>query len=293
LVPFKPVEGNNEAVNKFLFSGVIDPVHLKRWITSLVALPIVIALIYQGGVLFLLLIYLACICSLWEYYRIVFNADARLISSSINSWGYVVGLLILGVAYRYDLGGVALIVAFNIVIVGLFSVFVYRKNPQVGDIVQKQIQGIVYIPLLFSFLVLIRREPEGMAWIFLLLAVIFAGDTSAYYVGTYLGRHKLSPAVSPGKTVEGALGGLAGNLLVGSAAFLLFLPTLSWAVGVVFFLSVGIAGQVGDLFESGLKRSSSVKDSSRLLPGHGGFLDRIDALLFASPVAYLFIVYIF
>jgi phosphatidate cytidylyltransferase len=186
-----------------------------------------------------------------------------------------------------------LVMAFNLVITGLFSVFIYRSNPQVGDIIQKQVQGIVYIPLLLSFLVMLRRAPDGMTWIFILLAIIFAGDISAYYVGSYLGRHKLNPAVSPGKTIEGALGGLAGNLLAGLVGILIFLPNLAWPTGIVFFLTVGIAGQVGDLFESELKRSSSIKDSSNLLPGHGGFLDRIDALLFASPVAYLFKMYIF
>ncbi len=267
--------------------------HLKRWITSLVALPILIFPIYYGGVPFLLLICLASSCSLWEYFRIVFNADSQLISSSIVLWGYLVSLLLLGVAYVYDLSGVALVVAVNVVMVGFLSVFIYKKNPQVGDIVQKQIQGIVYIPLLFSFLILIRLGPEGMTWILSLLAIIFAGDTSAYYVGSYFGRHKLNPAVSPGKTIEGALGGLAGNLIVGGAAFFFFLPTPSWAVAIMFLLALGIAGQFGDLFESELKRSSSLKDSSRLLPGHGGFLDRVDALLFASPVAYLFIMFIF
>ena len=274
-------------------NGVIVLVHLKRWITSLVALPILIFLIYIGGIPFLSLICLACVCSLWEYYRIVFNADSRLTSSSIAVWGYLASLLMLGAAYRYGLSSVALVMAFNILIVGLFSVFIYKSNPQVGEIIQRQIQGIAYIPLLFSFLILIRHEPDGMTWIFLLLAVIFAGDTGAYYVGTYLGRHKLNPAVSPGKTVEGALGGLAGNLIIGVGGILIFLPAVSLQVGLLFFVAAGTAGQIGDLFESELKRSSSIKDSSSLLPGHGGFLDRIDALLFATPVAYLFIVYIF
>jgi len=139
---------------------------------------------------------------------------------------------------------------------------------------------------------MIRRESDGMTWIFFLLAIIFAGDISAYYVGSYLGKHKLNPAVSPGKTIEGAVGGLIGNLLAGAVGIFFFLPTLPWTTGIVFFLAVGIAGQVGDLFESELKRSSSIKDSGGLLPGHGGFLDRIDALLFASPVAYLFKMYI-
>jgi len=268
-------------------------VHLKRWITGLVALPFLIFLIYYGGIPFLLLIILACICSLWEYYRIVFNAERQPGSSAILWWGYCVGLLILALAHYEGLSSAVLVIAFNLVISGLFSVFIYKSNPQVGDIIRKQVQGIVYIPLLLSFLVMIRRGPDGMTWIFILLAIIFAGDISAYYVGTYLGRHKLNPAVSPGKTIEGALGGLAGNLLAGSVGFHFFLPNLAWPTGIAFFLIVGVAGQVGDLFESELKRSSSIKDSSGLLPGHGGFLDRIDALLFASPVAYLFKMFIF
>lgn len=274
-------------------NGASDLVHLKRWITGLVALPFLIFLVYFGGISFIILVSCACIFSLWEYFRIVFNAERRPLSNVIVWWGYCVSLLILAAAHIDGLTSVAVLVAFNLVFVGLFSIFIYKSNPLVGDIVQKQLQGIVYIPLLLSFLVLIRREPNGMTWIFYLLGIIFAGDISAYYVGSYLGRHKLNPAVSPGKTIEGAVGGLAGNLLAGATGIIFFLPTLSWPIGIAFFLAVGLAGQVGDLFESELKRSSSIKDSSGLLPGHGGFLDRIDALLFASPVAYSFIVFIF
>ena len=266
--------------------------HLKRWITGLVALPFLIFLVYFSGISFTILVGCVCIFSLWEYFRIVFNAERRPLSNVIVWWGYCVSLLILAAAHINGLTSVAVLVAFNLVFVGLFSIFIYKSNPLVGDIVQKQLQGIVYIPLLLSFLVLIRRESNGMTWIFYLLGIIFAGDISAYYVGSYLGRHKLNPAVSPGKTIEGAVGGLVGNLLAGATGIIFFLPTLSWPIGIAFFLAVGLAGQVGDLFESELKRSSSIKDSSGLLPGHGGFLDRIDALLFASPVAYSFIVFI-
>jgi phosphatidate cytidylyltransferase len=268
-------------------------VHLKRWITGLVALPFLITLVYLGGIPFSILVGLACIFSLWEYFRIVFNAERRALSSVIVWWGYGVSLLILGIAHICTLSSVAMLVAINLLVVGFFSIFIYKSNPLVGDIIQKQLQGIVYIPVLLSFLILIRRESEGMIWIFYVLGIIFAGDISAYYVGSYLGRHKLNPAVSPGKTVEGAIGGLVGNLLAGAVGIIFFLPALSWPIGIAFFLVLGIAGQVGDLFESELKRASSIKDSGGLLPGHGGFLDRIDALLFAAPVAYLFIVFIF
>ena len=266
--------------------------HLKRWITGLSALPLLIFLVYIGGLPFLILVGFACTCSLWEFYRIVFNADGELLSSVVIWWGYIVGLAIIVAAHIAGSDSVLMVLALNLVSVGVISLFVYKSKPSIVNIIPKQIQGIVYIPLLLSFLVLIRRDPDGMTWIFLLLAIIFAGDISAYYVGSYLGRHKLNPAVSPGKTIEGAIGGLAGNLLVGSIGKFFFLPALSWGPAILFFLAVGLSGQIGDLFESEFKRSSKIKDSGGILPGHGGFLDRIDALLFASPVAYLFKIYI-
>jgi len=267
-------------------------VHLKRWITGLSALPFLIFLVYIGGFPFVILVGIASICSLWEYYRIVFNADSETLHGVVVWWGYFVGLAIIVTAHIADSESVLVLLAFNLVFVGLMSMFLYKSKPSVVNVIPKQVQGIIYIPLLLSFLVSIRRAPDGMTWIFMLLAIIFAGDISAYYVGSYLGRHKLNPAISPGKTIEGAIGGLVGNLLVGSIGKFFFLPALSWGSAVLFFLAVGLAGQVGDLFESEFKRSSKIKDSGGLLPGHGGFLDRIDALLFASPVAYLFKIYI-
>jgi len=267
-------------------------VHLKRWITGLSALPFLIFLVYIGGFPFIILVGFACVCSLWEYYRIVFNADGEILYGVVVWWGYIVGLAVIVAAHIANSDSVLVVLALDLVIVGLMSMFLYKSNPSIVNVIPKQVQGIVYIPLLLSFLVSIRRDPDGMTWVFLLLAIIFAGDISAYYVGSNLGRHKLNPAISPGKTVEGAVGGLAGNLLVGSIGKFFFLPALSWGPAVLFFLAVGLAGQVGDLFESEFKRSSKIKDSGGILPGHGGFLDRIDALLFASPVAYLFKVYI-
>ncbi len=267
--------------------------HLKRWITGLTALPFLIFLVYLGGAPFLLLVGIACVCSLWEYYRIVFNADRRMMYNLVTLWGYLISIGILWAAHLGGPESPLVLITFNLVLAGVLSVFIYKTNPAVVEIIPKQILGIVYIPLSLSFLVTIRHESEGMTWIFFLLAIIFAGDISAYYVGSYLGRHKLSPSISPGKTVEGAIGGLAANLLAGAIGKYLFLPALAWGPALIFFMIAGIAGQAGDLFESEMKRSSKTKDSGGLLPGHGGFLDRIDALLFASPVAYLFIVFIF
>lgn len=267
--------------------------HLKRWITGLIALPFLIFAVYRGGIFFFLLVGFACLCSLWEYFRIVFNAERQILSNFIIWWGFGIGLAMIGAAHLTDISSMVILIASNLAVIGLISVFQFKSDPGVTEIVCKQVQGIVYIPLSLAFLMLIRQDSDGIIWVFLLLGIIFAGDISAYYVGSYLGRHKLAPSISPGKTVEGAIGGLAGNLLVGSIGKFFFLPDLAWSFSIFFFLAAGIAGQVGDLFESELKRASKIKDSGGILPGHGGFLDRIDALLFASPVAYFFKVYIF
>lgn len=267
--------------------------HLKRWITGLIALPFLIFLVYKGGVLFTILISIAGLVALWEYYRLVFNGEDKPISNIILLWGYGINFAIIWSTFLVGPDLSVSVIGLNLIVVALISLFQFKTDQTVLDVVIKQLQGIIYIPVLLSFLVLIREGSSGMIWVFVLLAVIFAGDTGAYYVGSYLGRHKLSPAVSPGKTIEGSIGGLAVNLVLGGVGKYLFLSGLPWGLSLLFFLAVGIAGQVGDLFESELKRSSGIKDSGGILPGHGGILDRIDALLFASPVAYIFIEYVF
>jgi len=267
--------------------------HLKRWITGLVALPFLIFLIYYGGIPFTILISLAGLVALWEYYRIVFNAQTRPLSRIILYWGYGISFALIWSTFLAGPDLTLSLIGLNLLVVAVISLFQFKTDRAVLEVIAGQLQGIIYIPLLLSFLVLIRAGSSGMIWIFLLLAIIFAGDTSAYYVGSYLGKHKLSPAISPGKTIEGAIGGIAANLVVGMIGKIIFLPAIPWGRCVLFFIVVGVAGQVGDLFESELKRASGIKDSGGILPGHGGILDRIDALLFASPVAYIFIRFIF
>jgi len=266
--------------------------HLKRWITFLVALPILVFIIYKGGVVFAVVISVVSLLTLWEYFRVVLDTDESMLAG-IPLMAFITAPAIFWIGYANAFGLVLGLIAINLITCGAVSIVQFKNKPLVLETVKYQVQGIIYIPLLLLFLVLIRNGTDGMLWLVLLLCVIFAGDTSAYYFGTYLGRHKLAPAVSPGKTIEGALGGLAANLAVGAGFKALFLPDLPWVLSIILFLVLGITGQVGDLFESELKRASNIKDSGGLLPGHGGFLDRIDALLFAAPVAYMFKEYVF
>jgi phosphatidate cytidylyltransferase len=142
--------------------------------------------------------------------------------------------------------------------------------------------GLIYCGVLLGFLIWLRTDV-----VFTLLGVVWAGDSAAYYGGRALGRHRLAPEISPNKTVEGSVSGLLGSVAAGVALG-------KWLLGgsveylALVSLIAGVAGQAGDLMESALKRSAGVKDSSAILPGHGGMLDRLDSLMFAAPVFYWF-----
>jgi phosphatidate cytidylyltransferase len=128
----------------------------------------------------------------------------------------------------------------------------------------------------------------GWRWVFLTVAVAMAGDVGGYFGGRYFGRHKLMPLVSPGKTVEGTLAAILGNVLGGAFCKLVFFQSLHWPEVVGLSLAAGVLAQVGDLCESMLKRSFGAKDSGWIIPGHGGVLDRIDSLVFPAPFIYYY-----
>ncbi|HAY38624.1 MAG TPA: phosphatidate cytidylyltransferase [Desulfobacteraceae bacterium] len=263
--------------------------HLKRWITSLVAIPLLVLIISIGGTLWLaVVINVICIMALWEYFCMVLNKDQYVKAASFQILAFISGTAVLWAAYFHVFNMVLDIIVLNVIISTLISLPKFKSDSSVWEIVFKQVVGIIYIPLFLSYIVLIRNGNNGVLWVFLLLTVVFMGDTGAYYLGSYFGKHKLCPAISPNKTIEGALGGLAASLGSGALIKTFFLPLLPWGLSLLFFSSIGIAGQVGDLFESQLKRVAHIKDSGAILPGHGGVLDRIDALLFAAPVAYIF-----
>jgi phosphatidate cytidylyltransferase len=172
--------------------------------------------------------------------------------------------------------------------------------------------AFVYVALPMAMLVQLRQQWAGAFWLLYLLLVVWAGDIFAYFVGRSVGRHLMAPRISPKKTWEGAAASLAASLVVGSLLFTYALPISSfllrlrlierrdglfglekpelWPV-ILLTVAVNIAAQLGDLVESLIKRGAGVKDSGTLLPGHGGMLDRIDALLFAAPVLWFYAVW--
>jgi len=142
--------------------------------------------------------------------------------------------------------------------------------------------GGLYVGYLVPFFVVLFRHPDGRAWLFWLFLVIMAGDTAAFFVGHRFGTRRLAPLISPGKTVEGAWGYLAGAVIGGSLGAVLLFKQFSWLEIFALTVTLAVLGQLGDLFESWLKRVFAVKDSGSILPGHGGLLDRLDSLIFPA-----------
>ncbi len=151
--------------------------------------------------------------------------------------------------------------------------------------------GIFYAPVLLAPLAKIHAQADGVALVFLLLAVTWLGDTGAYFAGRFFGKHKLFERVSPKKTVEGAVGGLVLSVVGASIVKIVGEPNLAWPWVVGLAVGLGIAGVAGDLAESLLKRAWGVKDSGWIMPGHGGILDRVDSLLFSAPLLWAVLQY--
>jgi phosphatidate cytidylyltransferase len=263
--------------------------HWKRWVTAVVTLPIIIYVIgFAPSLVFYGLLYLVILASLREYYGIAAVDLPRVVKGS----GYLLLSLLVLLVVRGEIYLVpAIIVLWAFVPMTLFMLAPPSLDTELTGKLGKAALGLIYVGLPLTMLCVIYRYPRGSLWIFFLLAVIFASDTGAFYSGRLLGKHKLYKAISPGKTWEGAGGGLLAGLVVG-LWFLHLFRLADIDPGVALFVAVLVAsGQVGDLVESMLKRSHGVKDSGRTLPGHGGILDRIDGLLFAVPILYIYLTF--
>jgi phosphatidate cytidylyltransferase len=270
--------------------NMVDKQHLHRWLTAAVALPILAIIIALGpGWLLLILVVLVTAGGMMEL--------LSLLVPETKSWVRIVtvatSLLLPLATYWKGVLGLSTATVAVIFVALTIHLLLYAQQKAILQSLGAMVFAQLYIPFLLSHVLLLFQVPSGRRWIFFLFFVIFAGDTGAYYAGQRWGRHKLWPAVSPGKTVEGALGGLlsslATSLLVGK-----LLLSLGES-GVSFLLSLGLViasvGQMGDLMESMIKRVSKVKDASSILPGHGGLLDRLDSLIFAFPLTYYGVVF--
>ncbi len=262
--------------------------NLRRILTAVVAAPIVLGLAYWGRWPFVSLVVLIGVVGQVELYRM-----ARSTGTAPNdTGGLVLGLLtVLSLAWPF-LWPIAVVwlVAFVVL-----APFLFPQESFLSSFTTT-LTGAVYPSGLLGSLVLLRtaRTPtvdsRTAFWLVVLtFLLVWATDIFAYYVGKWIGRRPLAPTISPNKTWEGTLGGLTAALVVAAGMKLTVLPLLAWPHAVALGLIGGGISQIGDLMESQLKRSTGADDSSSLLPGHGGVLDRFDAMVVAAPLIYLYL----
>ena len=255
-----------------------------RWVTGLlIGVPVLSCVVAGPRWSGLALVLAAVAIGLWEAHGLLFETP---LPWKWRIFLYAAGLLLPWLTYRWGVAGLnsALFISvFSALALMMLTAPLDRE--EIGRIAMLSLAWL-YVPYLLSFVLLIWDRPEGRYWVLFLLAVIVAGDSGAYFTGRKMGSLKLYPAVSPKKTVEGALGGLCSSVVAGALVGLIFLRPFPFTSFCIFSLATAFAGQLGDLVESMIKRNSGKKDSSGLLPGHGGLLDRLDSLLFAFPVLW-------
>jgi len=253
--------------------------------------PPIIIFSLLGRLLFLLLIDVIIFLSMKEFFGLAERKGA----SPLKPVAIFFGLVL---SWDFYLTGSK----FSPIIISVFMLSVllwelYRRRGSAILNISTTFLGFFYIAFLLSYLIQIRELPRsldipyisGGRWIFLILIVVWTCDTAAYFVGSRVGRHQLSPKISPKKTVEGAVAGFLASLLFAFLSRLTFIRYLSLLDCLVIGFIVGLLGQFSDLVESLFKRDAGVKDASSIIPGHGGVLDRFDTIILIAPVIYFYL----
>ncbi len=256
---------------------------LTRVFTAAILVPVVLAVVlWAPQPVYVAMIALVALLALREYLDLADRSG----QAPLRYFCYIAVAVL--VVWPLAEGAVGLLVMLALALVMRPS----RSLEKVLPGASASLLGILYIGLPLAMLANLRRLPYGPQWVVYVLGLTWVSDTAAYFVGRAFGRRKLSPRISPAKTWEGAVASVVAAVAFGMVYLAYVIPGVSpgWSAGTA--VVVNVAGQVGDLAESALKRSAGVKDSSGILPGHGGFLDRVDALLFAVPALwYIFFLY--
>ena len=258
---------------------------LIRIASAAVLIPVVIGCLYLGTVATAVFLAIASLLMAQEFCAITLKR---------HDLGQVLGMLAAALPALFfafwPQSALQLIAATAaLLLIALFITYLLRGPlPEAPVRVSLVFTGFFYVGVLPSCLVGLRALPEGLAWVFLAFLLTWSNDTGAYAAGRALGKHKLYPAVSPGKSWEGFFGGMVVTVGAAFLASATFLPSLAWGDALAIALPVSFLGPLGDLSESMLKRAYGVKDSGKTIPGHGGVLDRLDAMLFTAPYVYLY-----
>ncbi len=262
----------------------------KRTLTGAIFVLSILASIYFQGSYYTLsaLFSIFCVLGLYEFYKLVnLNKEVQVPTIAL----IIAGLILYAGCIQMAFWGTAtLIIAYAFYILALVIAELYRNKPAPMHNLAFSLLGQCMVALPFSMLNLIAIA-ENIHWILALFILIWVTDTGAYLTGMLLGKHKFFERISPKKTWEGFIGGTL-FAIGGSLVFWYFFPDVPVWQWILFAILVVLFGTYGDLFESLLKRTVQIKDSSNILPGHGGILDRFDSLLFAIPVIYIYLTFL-
>jgi phosphatidate cytidylyltransferase len=262
---------------------------LKRWLTGIILVPMLLIVIWFGPKeIFAAIIIFFILGGVWEYNHMVFGNS--FVREKIE--GLIFAIIIPLLAFKGDDQYILAALAFSVLIVFISFVLSIKESNFDFLSVVKVIFGIMYIPFLMSYFISLRMMDNGKEWIFFVLILAFVGDIVALYVGKYFGKHKLTPLVSPGKTVEGLVGLVIGSTVACLIFSYYLFPGVSLIHIAILAFAGSIIGQLGDICESAIKRNYGFKDASSILPGHGGILDRLDCLIFIVPFVYYYRIFV-
>jgi phosphatidate cytidylyltransferase len=266
----------------------------KRVLASVIFLPCLFIIARRGGFYYLALIDIMILVGLWEFYKMMEAKGLR----PYKALGILSGLALSW--YVFFQQGVYANFFLSIIFIGIMTLELARKEKGLAVYhISVTIFGVFYVAWLGSHLILLRELPHlkgldyslGFSFVILVFVLTWCYDTGAFFVGMNFGRRQIFPAISPGKTLEGAFGGILFSIIGGLLARWLIAPYLSVTQAVGLALISSVVGQLGDLVESMIKRDVKIKDASATIPGHGGVLDRFDSLLFTSPLIYYVLKY--
>lgn len=258
----------------------------KRIISAAVAVPLLILFVVLGGTVFKAGIMAITLIGIYEYISAYKKYEHR-----VMGWIILLGFFLFYIILFLGKQQLFLPLIYVIVLLSMCTPIFMRQYSVISSALT--LTGYIYIVNFFSLLILIRDMNNGNSLIWLVFIIAFACDTLAYYSGSYFGKHKLCPLVSPKKTVEGSVGGILGSVLA-----VVIWGVINKEIGFVWYqlILLGIIGgaisQLGDLSASLIKRYVGIKDYGNIMPGHGGILDRFDSILFTAPVVYYYIVFL-
>jgi phosphatidate cytidylyltransferase len=256
----------------------------ERYISAIIALPLLLIVTIAGGNLFKASVIILSGIALYEYINAYKNTKSKAILGVLGA-GFLLYYPLINI-YGFEY---ALPVVFLIVILSLATP-IFNKN---YDVISSSVSitGFIYIVGFFSLLILTRDHPNGDRLIWLVFIIAWCSDTFAYFAGRAFGKRKLCPIVSPKKTVEGSIGGILG-CVVGVIIWGYLNQTINfeWVQLIILAVFGSMVAQIGDLSASLIKRYIGIKDYGKIMPGHGGILDRFDSILFVAPIVYYYIV---